>query len=140
MASIRHHARIDRTPDEVWKVVSDAGSISIWFPLTEQSLEDDGMRYCSLQGGGKLEEEILTSDDELRRFQYRITAGDMPVEHHIGTVDVLEHGEGSLVVYSTDVTPGRGGGADGRCARRGPPRPRSSPRSLSRSFPKGGMT
>jgi hypothetical protein len=105
MASIRHHARIDRTPDEVWKVVSDAGSISIWFPLTEQSLEDDGMRYCSLQGGGKLEEEILTSDDELRRFQYRITAGDMPVEHHIGTVDVLEHGEGSLVVYSTDVTP-----------------------------------
>jgi hypothetical protein len=29
----------------------------------------------------------------------------MPVEHHIGTIDVLEDGDTSLVVYSTDVTP-----------------------------------
>lgn len=105
MATIRHHARIDRSPDEVWKVVSDAGSISTWFPLIEQSRAEDGVRYCSLQGGGRLEEEIVTSDDRLRRFQYRIVAGDMPVEHHIGTVDVLADGPSSLVVYSTDVAP-----------------------------------
>ncbi len=44
-------------------------------------------------------------DNALRRFQYRITAG-MPVEHHLGTVDVLADGEGqSLVAYSTEVTP-----------------------------------
>jgi hypothetical protein len=105
MATIRHHARIDRAPDEVWAAVSDAGSISTWFPLIEHSRAQDGVRYCSLQGGGKLEEEIVTSDDRLRRFQYRIVAGDMPVEHHIGTIDVLEDGDTSLVVYSTDVTP-----------------------------------
>lgn len=105
MATIRHHTRIARTPDEVWKVVSDAGSISTWFPLIEQSRTENGVRYCSLQGGGKLEEVIVTSDDELRRFQYRITAGDMPVEHHLGTIDVIEDGQTSLVVYSTDVTP-----------------------------------
>jgi hypothetical protein len=105
MATIRHHARIDRSPDEVWTAVSDAGSISSWFPLIEQSRAQDGVRYCSLQGGGKLEEEIVTSDDRLRRFQYRIVAGDMPVEHHIGTIDVLDDGDTSLVVYSTDVTP-----------------------------------
>jgi hypothetical protein len=30
----------------------------------------------------------------------------MPVEHHLGTVDVLEEGEGqSLVVYRNEVTP-----------------------------------
>lgn len=28
-----------------------------------------------------------------------------PVEHHLGTIDVLEDGGGSLVIYSTDVTP-----------------------------------
>lgn len=105
MATIRHHARIERPPDEVWRVVSDAGSISTWFPLIEESRAEGGSRYCSLQGGGRLEEEIVTSDDELRRFQYRIVAGDLPVEHHIGTIDVLEDGQGSLVVYSTDVTP-----------------------------------
>ncbi len=105
MATIRHHARIDRTPDEVWQVVADAGAISTWFPLIEESRAEGGARFCSMQGGGKLEEEIVTSDDELRRFQYRITGGDIPVEHHLGTVDVLEDGSGSLVVYSTDVTP-----------------------------------
>jgi uncharacterized protein YndB with AHSA1/START domain len=105
MATIRHHARIARSPDEVWQVVADAGSISTWFPLIEESRAEGGSRYCSMKGGGKLEEEIVTSDDELRRFQYRITGGDIPVEHHIGTVDVLEDGSGSLVIYSTDVTP-----------------------------------
>ena len=65
----------------------------------------DGKRFRTLEGGGRLEEEIVTSDDELRRFQYRIMAGDMPVEFHLGTVDVLPDGDTSLVVYSTDVTP-----------------------------------
>lgn len=86
MATIRHHARIDAAPDTVWDVVSDAGAISTWFPLIEQSSASDGVRHCTLQGGGKLEEEIVTSDDDLRRFQYRITSGDMPVEFHLGTM------------------------------------------------------
>lgn len=105
MATVRHHTRIAATPDAVWQVVSDAGAISTWFPLIEESSAEDGVRRCTLKGGGRLEEEIVTSDDTLRRFQYRITSGDMPVEFHLGTVDVLEDGDGSLVVYSTDVKP-----------------------------------
>lgn len=49
---------------------------------------DDGSRRCSM-GGMELVEEIVTVDDELRRFQYRITEGPMPLEFHLGTVDVL---------------------------------------------------
>lgn len=105
MATIRHHTQIDRSPDDVWQAVADAGAISAWFPLIAESRAEGGNRFCTLQGGGKLEEEIVTSDDELRRFQYRITGGDMPFEFHLGTVDVLPNGEGSLVIYSTDVTP-----------------------------------
>lgn len=37
MAAIRHHALIDATPDQVWQVVSDAGAISTWFPLIEET-------------------------------------------------------------------------------------------------------
>jgi len=40
----------------------------------------------------------------LRRFQYKITGG-LPVDHHLGTVDLLEDGPNSLVVYSTEITP-----------------------------------
>lgn len=105
MATIRHHAQIDASPDEVWRAVADAGAISAWFPLIEESRAEGGKRFCTLEGGGHLEEEIVTSDDRLRRFQYRITDGDMPVEFHLGTVDVLPDGDASLVVYSTDVTP-----------------------------------
>ena len=105
MATIRHHSQIDRSPDDVWQAVADAGAISTWFPLIEESRAEGDSRFCTLQGGGKLEEQIVTSDDELRRFQYRITGGEMPVEFHLGTVDVLPNGDGSLVIYSTDVTP-----------------------------------
>ena len=104
MASLRSTARIARPADEVWKVVSDPTGISAWFPGIETATASGSTRTCTLAGGMALEEDIVTVDDALRRFQYRITAG-MPVEHHLGTVDVLEDGDGSLVVYSTEVTP-----------------------------------
>lgn len=104
MATIRHHAHINRTPDDVWKVVSDAGAISTWFPGIDSSSADEGLRRCSM-GGMELVEEIVTVDNDLRRFQYRITGDAMPLEFHLGTVDVLADGDGSLVVYSTDVKP-----------------------------------
>jgi len=85
--------------------VSDAGGISTWFPGIKQSSASGSTRSCTLAGGMQLKEDIVNVDDALRRFQYRITAG-MPVEHHLGTVDVLADGEGqSLVAYSTEVTP-----------------------------------
>lgn len=105
MASLRSHVRIARPAEEVWQVVSDAAGISAWFPGIEQSTATEGKRSCTLAGGGRLEEDVLNVDSALRRFQYRITAG-MPVEHHLGTVDVLEDGaDASLVVYSTEITP-----------------------------------
>ena len=105
MASLRTHVRIARPADDVWKVVSDAAAISTWFPGIEQATATDRTRTCTLAGGGQLEEDVLNVDHDLRRFQYRITGG-MPVEHHLGTVDVLEDGpDGALVVYSTEITP-----------------------------------
>ena len=105
MATLRTHTRIARPADDVYAVVGDAGSISDWFPGMESSSAQDDRRVCGLPGGGQLEEAIVTNDAELRRFQYRITAG-LPVESHLGTVDVLEDGpDACLVVYSTEVTP-----------------------------------
>jgi carbon monoxide dehydrogenase subunit G len=105
MASLRTTVRIGRSADEVWKVVSDPAGISAWFPGVEHATAGDGTRSCTLTGGHQLEEDVVNIDGDLRRFQYRITGG-MPVEHHLGTVDVLEDGaQTSLVVYSTEITP-----------------------------------
>lgn len=105
MASLRSTTRIARPADEVWKVVSDAAGISSWFPGIEHATATDSTRSCTLAGGHTLEEEVVNVDDTLRRFQYRITEG-MPVQYHLGTVDVLENGpQETLVVYSTEVSP-----------------------------------
>ncbi len=104
MASLRSTVRIARPADDVWRVVSDAAGISAWFPGIEQATAGDGTRTCTLAGGHELQEDVVNVDAELRRFQYRITGG-LPVEHHLGTVDVLEDGDGTLVVYSTEITP-----------------------------------
>jgi hypothetical protein len=104
MASLRSIARIARPADEVWKVVSEPAGISAWFPGIEHATAADGARSCTLAGGHELHEDVVNIDAQLRRFQYRITGG-LPVDHHLGTVDVLEDGENSLVVYSTEITP-----------------------------------
>ncbi len=121
MATIRHHAHIDRTPDDVWRVVADAGAISDWFPGIDSSSSDGTARSC-MMGDFELVEDIVTVDDDLRRFQYRITGGPLGLEYHLGTIDVLPDGDGSLVIYSTEVLPDDahalmnpviGGGLDG---------------------------
>lgn len=104
MATIRKHVRINRPADEVWKVVSDAGTLE-WFPGVEACSLSGTTRKVTFAGGIDVEEEILTSDDELRRLQYRIVGGAMPVESHLGTVDVIDDGGSALVIYSTDVAP-----------------------------------
>ena len=105
MATLRTHLTIDRPADEVWSVVSDAGTISAWFPMVQTSTANGDQRHCELTGGVPLDEEIVTNDPELRRFQYRIIGGGVPDASHLGTVDVLDLGRSSLVVYSTEVTP-----------------------------------
>jgi carbon monoxide dehydrogenase subunit G len=106
MATLRSHITIDRPADEVWSVVSDAGRISEWFPAVATSTASDNGRSCQLEGGVPLEEEVVTNDPGLRRFQYRIVGGGVPAESHLGTVDVLGLDDGrSLVVYSTEITP-----------------------------------
>lgn len=119
MVTLRTHLTIDRPADEVWSVVSDAGNISAWFPLVQTSSADGNKRHRELNGGVPLDEEIVTNDDGLRRFQYRIVGGAMAVSSHLGTVDVLDQGNSSLVVYSTEVTPDELAGALGPAIEQG---------------------
>ncbi|MDV7087671.1 SRPBCC family protein [Rhodococcus opacus] len=106
MSSLRAEILIDAKPDRVWEAVSDAANISEWYPLISQSrLDSSGVRHIELSDGSRVEEEIVTSDADLRRFQYRIQGGDLPVDHHLGTIDVIPVEDKTLVVYSSEITP-----------------------------------
>jgi uncharacterized protein YndB with AHSA1/START domain len=106
MPTLRSHVVIDAPADAVWKVVSDAANIADWFPAMDSSTGDGTRRTVVLRGGATLIEEIVTNDPELRRFQYRAIGGDLAVERHLGTIDVIELApDRSIVVYGTEIEP-----------------------------------
>jgi carbon monoxide dehydrogenase subunit G len=109
MASVRYDIRIARHPDEVFAVVGDSSRITEWFDGIDAVEVGEGTRTITLTAGISLAEKIVTNDAELRRFQYSIVDG-LPDAAHLGTIDVLEDGEGaSRVVYGTDVADGLAG-------------------------------
>jgi hypothetical protein len=110
MRTWRRHIRIARPADEVWKVVSNAGALAAWAPTVATSSVSGNRRDVEFAAGFWLEEEIVTRDDELRRFQYQVIGlrvkgpdgvveGPRPVKN-LSTVDVIEDGDGALVIYS----------------------------------------
>lgn len=107
MASIRITERIAASPDDAWKIISDVGNISDWFPGIDESSAEGDTRRCSM-GEIELVEKIVTLDDELRRLQYSITESPMDIGHHLATVDILDDGGNTLIVYSCDITPDEG--------------------------------
>ena len=105
MATIRSHARVHRSADDVWKIVGDPTRIVEWFPGVTEATVEGNNRALMLKAGLPVHEEIVTLDHRMRRFQYRIT-GPLPVKYHLGTMDVIEDGEpGCLLMYSTEISP-----------------------------------
>jgi hypothetical protein len=109
MVSRRSHRRIEVPADRAWALLSDSALVPTWFQSIKGCVVTGDRRVCRLAGGATVTEQILTCDDELRRFQYSIAEG-IPVDTHRATIDVIALDEGvCVVVYSTDVTPDRFG-------------------------------
>jgi hypothetical protein len=75
-----------------------------WFPITSTRVEGN-KRWISLAGGIVFEEDIITLDHDLRRFQYKIVNNPF-ITFHLGTVDVIADGPNRcMLMYSTDMEP-----------------------------------
>lgn len=111
MARIEKTITIERPPDDVWSVVGDFGAISSWVPAIAASSFGDGIRECTLEGGGTLREEIIDRDDAARRYTYRITASPLPLDHHHASMAVEPAGGGSRVRWVTEISPDELAGA-----------------------------
>ncbi|MBU3718568.1 MAG: SRPBCC family protein [Actinobacteria bacterium] len=104
MGTVRRHVFIDRPADLVWSLVGDPARLHEWFPTTATEVVGN-KRWVSLASGLKFEEDIVTLDHDLRRFQYTIVNNAI-VKSHLGTVDVIPDGDARcVVVYSTDADP-----------------------------------
>ncbi|NBX13494.1 MAG: SRPBCC family protein [Acidimicrobiia bacterium] len=99
MGSVRRHVHIDRDPDSVWKLVGDLARQHEWFPLSSCRVEGN-KRWITLPSGITFEEDIITHDHSLRRFQYRMV-GNPGINSHLGTCDVLDDGHGGADGFPT---------------------------------------
>ena len=102
--SIRHDVRLACPADEVWALVGDPRRLAEWFPGIESCTVEGDTRVIVTRSGLPMPEQLLTVDNTLRRFQYRIT-GPM-FREHLGTVDVHDLGDGTAW-SSTAPTPNR---------------------------------
>jgi len=104
MGTVRRQAFINAPADRVWELVGDPARLHDWFPITGCEVQGS-KRWINLPSGLRFEEDIVTLDHDLRRFQYRIVNNPI-IKQHLGTVDVIADGsDRCLVVYSTDVDP-----------------------------------
>ncbi|MGW0651625.1 SRPBCC family protein [Streptomyces umbrinus] len=105
MTSLRFDTRVEQDPDRVWAVLTDVSKIPEWFPAVKEACFDGVHRHLRTPDG-QLKAVVVTENDELRRFQYRFVEGlPLPIDFHLGTIDVLPDGEGSRVVYSQEILP-----------------------------------
>jgi mxaD protein len=74
---------INASPDKVWAIVKDFGSIQKWEPLvTESKVEkkgEDTLRTLTLKSGGKVIEKLKGIDEEAMKLKYEIVEGAIPV-------------------------------------------------------------
>lgn len=111
MASVRCETLIDARLEDVWSAVADAGAVAGWFPGLLKSEMIDATRRRCVTASIEVVEEIVTSDDSLHRFQYRIVEGPVGFEFHLATVDLLPLASGTLAIYGAEVLPDSAGEA-----------------------------
>lgn len=89
------------SPAKAWAAVGHFCGIASWLPpVTSCKLGmKDGhpVRFLSLKGGGKIEEEQISRNDKRMRYTYRILTSPLPVAHYRSTIRIIPHGKGSLV-------------------------------------------
>ena len=107
MPSIHHQITVELSPDLVWDAVRDVAALHTrlvpGFVIATLMVEDapTPTRRVTFADGTVLDEVIVDTDDERRRLVWSIKG----VEHHNGTMSVLDAPGGALVTWTADVLP-----------------------------------
>lgn len=104
MADGKVEVHINRSPEDVWALISDFGGLDGWMPGIEScELEGDVRKLQTM--GMELHERLVSQDDASRTQSYSIVQGPMPIEHHLATLSVEPDGDGSKFTWAYEVRP-----------------------------------
>lgn len=105
MADGKAEVSIDRSPDEVWKVVREFGGLDEWMPGVESCSVEGDVRTIGMMGI-EVKEQLRGVDEAARRISYSVVESPMGnLESHLATIAVDADGTGSHVTWSVDVVP-----------------------------------
>lgn len=105
MASGQAEVSIDRSPDDVWKLLRDFGGIAEWMPGVETCVLDGDVRTLGMMGM-QVKEQLRGLDEEARAISYSLIESPIGnLESHLVTIAVAPEGTGSHVTWTVEVTP-----------------------------------
>lgn len=89
------------TPDRVWSLVGDPGSIEAWLPPVTKSWMEGDVRHAELGVGGVARERITNHDAAGRLYDYEYVDGPMPLKAFTSRLAVEESGNGGSKISWT---------------------------------------
>ncbi len=77
---------ISASPDKVWAIIKDLGSLQKWQPLVSdtkvEKKGEDTFRTLTLKSGGKVLQRIKGIDDAAMKLKYEMVEGAVPVSDY----------------------------------------------------------
>ncbi len=105
MAEGKAEASIERSPDDVWKLLREFGGLETWMPGVETCTVDGDVRTIGLMGI-EIKEQLRNLDDSARTISYSVIESPMSnLESHLATISVEPEGSGTHLTWSVAVTP-----------------------------------
>ncbi len=105
MATIHREIPIDTTVEAAWSKLSDLQRVHGMLSILSDAVVDGDRRVCGLEGGGRLEELILSVDDDRRRVAYAIVDSPFGLDFHAASMSVVADGDSARLVWTTDMKP-----------------------------------
>ena len=86
--SFLHTVDIDASPERVWEVLGDIGSVDRWIPGVTSVTVAGMARVCGFEDGHSQNEQILDYSPETRSYRYLIEGALLPIADNTGAFTV----------------------------------------------------
>ncbi len=105
MAHGESKVSIERSPDDIWKLVREFGALADYMPGVESCTLDGDVRTLQMMGI-EIKEQLRDVDDDTRRITYSVIESPMTnMVSHEATIAIDAEGAGSHVTWSVEVEP-----------------------------------
>jgi carbon monoxide dehydrogenase subunit G len=104
MAECKAEISIDKSPDDVWKLVRQFGDLADYMPGIDKCVLDGDVRTLETMGIS-IKEQLRSADDATRTLTYSIIESPMNLESHEATIAITPEGSGSHVTWTCEVRP-----------------------------------